>query len=254
MDLHTNLQSLTQTRFDSGALRGLGAVAHRLTVPGVHRVTVLQADNPVHSVPLVVGQGGAPPAASPPGETAPSSPLTSRLNQLHVDLGSVLAKAGHLAPQPSTTPLHVGAEAYAMFSGPPNASGLAVQIHAPGAESQTPVFDSRQLGEGDVFALSVFRPGRYALRNAVTGAVGEVRVAYPVIGNTPYVPPDPFRVQVTDQGFQPSSIQLKPAQGLIFHVGKTKARIQIDLVEPDDGPARDLTPLHRWEKPSPPSA
>src|SRR5262249_25222362 len=94
-----------------------------------------------------------------------------------------------------------------------------------------------------------------------TAAKGEIRVSYPVIGSTPYRPPDPVEVQVNAQGFQPNAIQLKPAQGLIFHVGSVSARIQIDLVEPDDGPpdrrrspGEHGKPLYRWEKPELPQS
>lgn len=250
MDLMSNLQSITQTRFDSGALNGLGAVVHRVTNPGEHRVTVLQGDTPVSSIPLQVIQVPAAPAAgpSPAGAT-----IASAIDQLHLDLGSVLARLGGLGSQPPAEPVQVGAQGYAMFSAPPNVSNLSIQIRPAGAPDQPPVFDSRQLGDGDIFALTIFRPGRYSLRNGANGATGEIQVAYPVVGDVPYVPPEPLRVQVTDQGFQPSAIQLKPAQGLMFQVGKTKARIQIDLVEPNDGPPRGAVTLHRWQKPGPPS-
>jgi hypothetical protein len=245
MDLMANLQALAQTSFDSGALSGLGAVVHRVTTPGDLRVTLLQGDTPIRSLPLQV--------IPVPGTGAPG-PAPAAPNQLHLDLGRILARVGGLSPAAPTEPLQVGAEGYAMFSAPPHVANFAVQIHPAGAEGRPPVFDSRQLGQGDIFALTMFRPGRYALRNAATGATGEIRVSYPIVGDTPYQPPDPLTVQVVEGGFQPGSIQLKPAQGLIFRVGPARARIQIDLVEPDDGPPRPAAPLHRWQKPAPPSA
>ena len=87
---------------------------------------------------------------------------------------------------------------------------------------------------------------------------GEIRVSYPVIGDQPYRPPEPLEVQVSAGGFQPNSIQLQPVQGLIFHIGDAAVRIQIELVEPDDGPpaggnlAGGRRPLFRWERPTPP--
>jgi hypothetical protein len=243
MDMLTNLQALTQTRFDSGALSGLGAVVHRLTTPGEHRLTMLQAGNPIQSVPLQV--------VSPPSPD-PAAVGVSIPNTVHVDLGGILAPTGELAPRPPSAPLRVAVQGYAMFSAPANTSEVAVQIRPPGSENQPPVFDSRELGEGDVFAVTPLRPGRYSLANTATGAKGEIRVAYPVIGTTPYQPPDPVTVQVTEQGFQPNVIQLKPAQGLVFQVDKMRGRIQIDLVEPDDGPKQGSALLHRWVKPTPP--
>ncbi len=243
MNNKLDLQLLTQTHFDSGALSGLGAVVHRVTQPGDHQMTVLQADKPIQTMPIRVM---ASPAQPQPGPA-----------ELHVDLGHVVGAAGPVAPQPLPPILEIGAQGYMVFHAPPGADGLAVQLRPPGAPpDQPPVFDSRQLQNGDVYAATVLRPGRYSLTNAASGAKGEIRVAYPVVGDAPYVPPAPFEVQIADGGFQPASIQLKPAQGLIFHIGNTKARIQIDLVEPDDGPHREQPPGprpgFRWEMPARP--
>ena len=244
-----DVQILTQTHFDSGALSGLGAVVHRVLQPGDHRLTVLRADNPIQAMSLRV----LPPAAA----AQPSA--TPQPSELHVNLGQVLGPLGRLAPQPPAANLEMPAQGYALFHAPPDEAGFAVQLHAPGTENQPPSFDSRQLDNTDVYATPLLRPGRYSVTNVATGAKGEIRVSYPVIGDKPYRPPDPFEVQVTDQGFQPASIQLKPAQGLIFRIGNTRARIQIDLVEPDDGPASGTgarpqgpRPMYRWEKPTSP--
>ena len=59
-----------------------------------------------------------------------------------------------------------------------------------------------------------------------------------MISNTPYTPPDALAVQLDQNGFQPNGIQLKPAQGVMFHISNTQARIVIGLIEPDDGPAK----------------
>ena len=45
-------------------------------------------------------------------------------------------------------------------------------------------------------------------------------------------------MQLDQNGFQPQDIELKPAQGVVFHISNTQARIVIELVEPDDGPAQ----------------
>ena len=130
------------------------------------------------------------------------------------------------------------------------------------------MFDSRQLGNGDIFATTMFRPGRYTVTNKVNNAQAQLRVSYPVISNTPYSPPEAFEVQLDQNGFQPNDIQLKPAQGIVFHISNTQARIAIDLVEPDDGPPPAqahvqpqaipppapgrILPDFRWVKPEPP--
>lgn len=241
-----DLQILTQVHFDSGSLSGLGSVVHRLDQVGEHQLTVLQGEKAIQTMPIRVRQLAA-------GVEAGAE--AARRTELHVNLGDIVGPVGRLAPRPPEQPLEVGAKGYALFHAPPNSAGFAVQLRAPGAEDKPATFDSRRLGSADAYATVLLRPGRYSITNSATGAKGEVKVSYPVIGEEPYRPPDPFEVQVTGRGFQPASIQLKPAQGLIFRIGDTQARIVIDLVEPDDGPggARPAgAPLHRWERPMPP--
>jgi hypothetical protein len=242
MNTLANLQALTQTSFDSGSLGGLGVIVHRMDQAGDHQIKVFQAERLLQTYSLrVVG------------------PAAPNAGQVNIDLSRALGRLNQLSPRPPED-LLVAVSGYAVFHAPPGVSGLAVQLQAPGAKGQSPVFDNRQLKDGDIFAVTIFRPGRYSLTNTIGGAKGELRVSYPVVGDTPYVPPDPLQAQVTAQGFQPGSLQLQPAQGIVFTVSNTAARIQIDLVEPDDGPAkpggpaRPVTrgPSRNWQKPGPP--
>ncbi len=244
-----NLQIFTQTSFDSGSLGGLGAVIHRFDHPGDHRITVLQAEKTIQTLGLkITGIARQPPAnAQPISGAVPASPAPTAV---HVDLSGALSSIADLAPQ-----------SYALFHAPQGIGGFAVQIHAASADNQPPVFDSRKLQSDDLYTVTLLRPGRYSLINAGTSAKGEIRVSYPVIGATAYRPPDPLNVQVSAKGFEPNAIELKPAQGLIFHIQGVAARIQIDLVEPDDGPHKAHRspggrpkPLYRWEKPVPPES
>lgn len=255
MNIRFNLQALTQTSFDSGSLGGLGTVVHRIDQPGDHQVKVLQADRQIRIFSLrVVGAPGKPADS----RAAPVATPAATPGQVHIDLSRALGSFGQLSPE-EPGDLAVASAGYAVFHAPPGVSGFAAQLHAPGAGDKPPVFDSRKLQNGDLYAVSLFRPGRYSLSNTLGEAKGEVRVSYPVISDVPYTPPDPMQVQVTPKGFQPGSIQLQPAQGLVFNIGNTTARIQIELVEPDDGPSKPAGgkparrgPQHRWEKPLPP--
>jgi hypothetical protein len=96
-------------------------------------------------------------------------------------------------------------------------------------------FDSRRLGPDDIFTLTLLRPGDYRVVNELGKYEGVITVAYPVIGDRPYRPPSPQEVEVNEGAFQPSTIKLQPAQGVIFKI-RTAARIKIDLTRPDDGP------------------
>jgi hypothetical protein len=95
--------------------------------------------------------------------------------------------------------------------------------------------DTRRLGPRSLFAVTLVRPGRYRLVNALTGSEADVVVTYPKVGRTPYRPPAPLEIRCTAEGFGASRFTVSPAQGIIFRLA-TESRIQLDLVEPDDGP------------------
>jgi|GEM_PF-1511937 len=251
MNLINNLDALTQTHFDSGALQGLVSVVHRLPEAGLHSLTILQADKPIQSTTLAVQ--GLPPQASAPSPQA-SAPSPQANAQLHVNL-SAIASASDMA---------VAAAGYAVFHALAGGLGYAALLHAPGATDKPPIFDTRQLGHEDIFATTLFRPGRYTLMNVLNKVQGQIRVSYPVVGSTPYVPSAPVQVQLDSNGFTPHDVQLMPAQGIVIHIVNTQARITIDLAEADDGPnvkpapattptGRNL-PGFRWVKPVPPDS
>jgi len=228
MNLISKLGVLTQTNYDSGSLGGLASVVHPVTEAGQHPLTILQTDKAVQSLVLTV-QSIPKDTGAVKDAAAANVPAA-----LQIDLSAIVNAPGQLSAKLSE--LVVAASGYTMFHAPAGTSGFAAQLHASGATDQPPVFDSRQLGNGDIFATTMFRPGRYTVTNKVNNAQAQLRVSYPVISSTPYSPPEAFEVQLDQNGFQPNDIQLKPAQGIVFHISNTLARITIDLVEPDDGP------------------
>ena len=61
---------------------------------------------------------------------------------------------------------------------------------------------------------------------------------YPKIGDKPYVPAAPVRIECTSNGFDTTErSDLGVGQGLVFHT-RTDSRIEIKLEKPDDGPRR----------------
>jgi len=103
-----------------------------------------------------------------------------------------------------------------------------------------------------VFGLTLIRPGRYALQNTIARTKAEIVVTYPKVGKTPYRPADPLQVEATKDGFGEPTFTLGPGQGMVFRF-RTESRIQIDLVEPDDGPKRDRGPSARLSRLTPDS-
>lgn len=260
MNALINRQLIDQVTWDSGALRGLSLVVQQFTQPGRYHMTLLQGDQPVRQEALLVRQeagerphpqpvtaGDLAAAAMTPG--APDA-IQRMPEPLFVDLAQLRPGLAQELP----TPLALSAQAYAVFHASAGMDGLAVIAEPAADESDLPPFDSRRLDSGSVFAVTLIRPGTYRVTNVLNGTQGRIVVAYPTVGKTAYRPPEPYTVTCSANGFDSAAIDLQPAQGVIFQIS-VPARITVELVEPDDGPAepriaqRERAAVARWRKP-----
>ena len=234
MDALVNRQLLEKTTWDSAAPSGTAAVVHRFRSPGRYFPTALLGDQPVGVVELAVLE----PTGQPDGEGPPPS--------ARVDLSWIrrnLLQRLHAGPGPGSM---VAKEGYVLFSNAEQAAGYAVTVTRP--EEPDRHFDTRELGEDDLFSVTLVRPGTDSVSNTVTGAEGSVTVAYPTIGEVPYRPPQPASVICRAYGFDPPSVDLQPAQGPIFRF-EVPSRIVIALAQPDDGPASSRSRSVTWRSP-----
>jgi hypothetical protein len=99
------------------------------------------------------------------------------------------------------------------------------------------LFDSRELTEGDIFAVTMIRPGTYSVTNVHADTRGEIVVTYPKLGKVPYRPSNPITIDCTKKAFNRKEIKIAPAQGQVYHI-KTRSRIKIELLRPDDGASK----------------
>jgi hypothetical protein len=106
---------------------------------------------------------------------------------------------------------------------------------APEGEKGAKVFDSRLLTHGDLFALTLMRPGTYGVRDDLGAGRARVRVTQPAPGNGENWPTTPLHVAVLDDGFSRQEIEVHPAQPVIFEVGRQNAAVTIDLLASDEG-------------------
>ena len=226
MKAFINQRFLKQTRFDSAAPSGSAVVAYELQKGGSYEIAVARDDRLLARVPFGVVPGretGDPSAARP--HCAPAPGLQGSLS---VDLAK-LAGASAAPALPSLA----SAGWVSFTSSQPLLDHHVLVRRVENGEAQDE-FDSRRLDARSVFGLTLIRPGRYSLANTIDGAQAEIVVDYPKVGKTPYRPPEPLEVTVTDQGFGERSFRLSPAQGMVFRF-RVEGRIQIELVEPDDG-------------------
>ncbi len=232
MSLSFDQNLFTQVNLDSGSLTMLGTIVHSFAEPGEYRGSVHKAGGEQAVFYITVDKDSA-------------------VAHADIDLASLPDYSGETkndcCDESLASRFTVNPKGYAVFHVTHGGSGFSVRVRRATEDPKEPVFNSEQLGEGDTFAASIIRPGTYTIVNRLTQARAEVTVSYPVIGKTPYRPPEPVRVQVGPKTFEPASIQLKPGQGLLFDC-KAPARIVIELAKPDDGPGQRQTPPRGWSR------
>ena len=236
---------LHQTQFDSAAPAGTAVVVHRFESEGEFQLLVHRGRTPLRQMrlnvqPAPVGDGLTPQPQSPDQRDAPPAAVA-------LDIATLL--------RPGVQPLEStdlpGPGYLSLTSSQPIPEHHLV---VKAADSGGVVLDTRRLGPQSLFAVTLVRPGRYRLANTITGAEAAVVVTYPKVGKTPYRPPEPLEIDCGAKGFGASKFTISPAQGIIFRLS-TESRIQLELVEPDDGPKeRRPRPKASLRKPEPPSA
>jgi hypothetical protein len=246
--LRLNRTLLQQTDANSADLTLLAAVVHRPGRAGDYVGTVYRRDQAVGEFTLRVLETPAP--------------LQIQIDLATQRLRGEPRRAGEHARDDcdcdekseagARAVYTLGREGFAVFHVSTGAGGYAVQLAAAeDAERWSETrrddrdrgrhWDSRELEEGDLFAVTLLRPGTYRVVNETSGAQADIRLAYPKRGREAYRPPEPMRIAVTQNGFKPERIELQPLQGQVYEIG-APSRLTISLVEPDDGPGPRDTP------------
>jgi hypothetical protein len=217
-----NYHIFTQTTLDSGALTQLGAVVHKFPDPGHYVGSIIHRDQSIGRFYLSVD---------------PDCSAT----QVNIDLATIGEDrvteewSNHLPENRFV----VGSDGYGVFHVSRGAGGFAATVTQSGGNPSESgkQFDTRELKRGDVFAVTLIRPGTYRVVNLGTTVRGEIVVAYPQVRNELYRPGEPVAVRCHDNSFEPSLIKIAAAQGQVYHIATTnQTRIRIELVRADDGP------------------
>ena len=224
----------TQIGLDSGSLTMLGTIVHQLGEPGEYRGALHHGPD-VKAVFFILADSNSPVA------------------QVTVDLAG-LEKAQSAAPASDAEEwcgcagdskdssggkrYAVNPRGYVLFHVQGGQGGYYVHLRRIDAAENDKGYDTRTLKNGDAFTAMILRPGAYSIRNTLTKAVAEAVVRYPIIGDKPYVPPAPVRIECTANGFDiKGRLDLGVGQGLVFNA-RTDSRIEIKFEKPDDGPRR----------------
>jgi hypothetical protein len=233
MKAFINHHLFTQTGVDSASLTMLSCVMYNFSDPGDYQGSVLRGKDTAGRFQLKVDKDS--------------------LNmQVDIDLVSVTADTPDACCKEEQSVYVVNPKGFAVFHVSRGVGGYAVVVGRLGQERPVADFDSRELQEGDLLAVTLVRPGTYAVQLLPGGARGEIAVAYPPkAGKAPYVPPDAVTIDCADQSLKPNRIRISCAQGQMYRFTKP-SRIKIDLVKADDGPTPAPTGKRKvmtWTKP-----
>ena len=219
MELMINSAVFTQTDLDSGALTVHGAVVHAFREPGRYEGRVQRNGRTTATFHLLVGED-------------------VQKEQVQIDLATLGAPMPRCECQDEGSEdgphFQVAPGGYVLFYVSSGNGGYAVRVGRRDQETEEG-FDSTRLGEGDMFAATVIRPGRYSLSGVGFEGEGELVVALPKRSREPYRPPEPVTIVCSASGFQPKSVRILAGQGQIYTFKKASAAgVRIELVEPDD--------------------
>jgi hypothetical protein len=223
----------TQIGLDSASLTMLGTIVHSLSLPGEYR-GALHSGADVKAVFFITADNNSPVAQV----TVDLAGLEKAQSSVPSSEGERSCGCAGGSKDPSGSRYTVNPRGYVLFHVRSGQGGYYVHLRRIDAAENDKGYDSRTLNNGDAFTAMILRPGTYSIRNTLTKAAAEVMVHYPKVGDKPYVPPPPVRIECTAGGFDTEGrIEVGVGQGLIFHA-RTDSRIEIKLDKPDDGPAR----------------
>jgi hypothetical protein len=140
-------------------------------------------------------------------------------------------------------------EGYAVFFVGSGSGGYAVKSYPLASKDEEQVFDSRRLNAGDLFGLTLLRPGQYRIeetsRKIALGLyVGEVEP-----GKNGYVPPAALHLDIDQLEKANEHIRVQQAQGIVF---RTDNNNRVIITFSDDNAKEDDKPQQtaHWKKSS----
>ena len=185
MKLTFDQNLFTQVGLDSGSLTILGSVIHSFHEPGEYRGSVHKAGGEQAVFYLSVDKN-------------------SSVAQANIDLASLReysdATQKECCDDSKENRFTVNPRGYVLFHVSSGSGGFSVHVRRAEEDPKEKVFNSEELGEGDIFSTSIIRPGTYSVANRLAKTKAELVVSYPEIGKTAYRPPAPVHVQVGPRG------------------------------------------------------
>lgn len=226
-----NRQMFTTRIFDSGSLGPLASAIHQFPEPGRYQVVVTHKGTPTRTAWFDV------------------SDTASNL-QLDVDLASgqdSRPSTGNdddcgcgLTATAITTPVTdvpaVSPKGYVLFFAS-RGDGYAARVGRQGSDK--PAFDSTALQRGDLYAVSLLAPTKYAMTNRAGKAKGTIVVSPPGERARTIASVEAIAIDCDQTRFTPSDVKAISGQGLVFRVVETSRIVIEQIGEPEEASKRD---------------
>jgi len=173
----------------------------------------------------------------------------NELSQVNIDLSAFDALfRANMPDLQKTSDYAVGKDGYVVFHASGHHSGLYVKLTKVSKEKETPSFDSRRLGKGDLVAFRLWQPGSYTIRNEP----GNQEASLTVLNAENRQYPDltklqPVRVTLSDKRFDPDRIEKWPVQALVISI-ETPAALTLQSTKPPQEKSVDSKPTPKAGK------
>ncbi len=240
MKTKINRHIFTQTRFQSSSLSQLGFVVHQYTDSGRYQVDVSRHGKLTYSFQVDVCKHHKKPQFSAD---------LAKLDKL-IRGGSDAKAEKHCCCEAEDTVFELLEGGFGLFYVGSGSGGYSVCSYPidEKAKSAT-VFDSAALGEGDLFGITLLRPGQYAFMEKHSQLKVAIEVAEVKPSKSRYLPPDPLHVD-SKMLKKDQVIKLSAAQGLIYKASGGGESIAIELIKPcDEDSEGQNSKVAQWKRP-----
>jgi hypothetical protein len=156
-----------------------------------------------------------------------------------------------LKQQPSITDFLLAKGGYILLYTSSKLDEYSFKLFEQVGEKQRLVFDSKNLGPGDIYTVTLLEPGKYIAESTAAKSKMNIIVSIPEgVKGKPFNPQEPITVDATNEGFSINEVKLNSSQGLVFNL-KIKTDILINFVEDKESlSSKGIEAPFRWTNPN----